>query len=515
MSPSWTDRPWPSRSSHALSAFVLLALVTLLAVTFLRTAWVGDDAYITFRTIDNFLNGYGLRWNVAERVQSYTHPLWLFVLMPVVWLTGNPFVSALAVSAALSACVVGLVLASVRDRPWQAVFILSAMILSKAFIDYSSSGLENALSHLLLAALMLVTRAPIHTPGRAAAVGLLACLTSLTRLDLTLLAWPIGLSALRSPRRTLWAFAVAQTPLLVWELFSLVYYGVPFPNTAYAKLATGVPQSELLQQGAVYITDSLTRDPVTLFVIMAGVFAGVGYWRRGLVPSLAIGLYLVYVVRIGGDFMSGRFFSAPFVVSLCVLARVPWPAPMASRLAPVGTVLLLGLVAAPKPTILSDSSYSTPWQEMLSERGVVDERGFYFQGNSWLAASGLRTEPGGLPELREKIRRVEADNPRSFPHTTVGLAGYYTGPDRHIIDVFALCDPLLARLPTNVPWRIGHFQRDMPAGYWESVNADRNLIEDPAIASLYETIRTVTRGPLWTRERWRAIVALNTGRAGG
>ena len=35
------------------------------------------DALITFRVIDNFVHGYGLRWNIAERVQAYTNPLWM------------------------------------------------------------------------------------------------------------------------------------------------------------------------------------------------------------------------------------------------------------------------------------------------------------------------------------------------------------------------------------------------------------------------------------------------------
>jgi hypothetical protein len=52
---------------------------------------VGDDAYFTFRTIDNFVHGYGLRWNIAERVQAYTHPLWLLLLTPFYWITGEPF----------------------------------------------------------------------------------------------------------------------------------------------------------------------------------------------------------------------------------------------------------------------------------------------------------------------------------------------------------------------------------------------------------------------------------------
>ena len=33
-------------------------------------------------------------------------------------------------------------------------------------------------------------------------------------------------------------------PLLAWELFSLLFYGFPFPNTYYAKLNTGIPKAE-------------------------------------------------------------------------------------------------------------------------------------------------------------------------------------------------------------------------------------------------------------------------------
>jgi arabinofuranosyltransferase len=90
-------------------------------------------------------------------------------------------------------------------------------------------------------------------------------------------------------------------------------------------------------------------------------------------------------------------------------------------------------------------------------------------------------------------------------YQTVGMAGYYVGPDRHIIDTLALCDPLLARLPAIPPWRIGHYQRAIPEGYFESVDTDTNLVRDPEIAALYDRIRLATRAPLWTRERWRAI----------
>ena len=51
------------------------------ATALLTNAWLCDDAYITYRSIDNFVSGYGPVWNSGERVQSYTHPLWFFVLM--------------------------------------------------------------------------------------------------------------------------------------------------------------------------------------------------------------------------------------------------------------------------------------------------------------------------------------------------------------------------------------------------------------------------------------------------
>ena len=61
--------------------FLRIVLLVFYAVILLRTAWLSDDGFITFRTIDNFIHGYGLRWNVAERVQTYTHPLWMLLLI--------------------------------------------------------------------------------------------------------------------------------------------------------------------------------------------------------------------------------------------------------------------------------------------------------------------------------------------------------------------------------------------------------------------------------------------------
>ena len=87
-------------------------------------AWVADDASITFRVVDNLLGGYGLRWNVDERVEVATHPLWLLLHVPVYAVTGNVFLATLGLCLACSAGAVALAaaahvfsgLAAWRDR---------------------------------------------------------------------------------------------------------------------------------------------------------------------------------------------------------------------------------------------------------------------------------------------------------------------------------------------------------------------------------------------------------------
>ena len=98
---SWSG----DRSRFALAAVALLGLLFLIVLV--RTAWVCDDAYIVFRTVDNFLHGDGLRWNVAERVQTYTNPLWMFVISSLVFLTREYYYTTvfLGISVSLAAAV--------------------------------------------------------------------------------------------------------------------------------------------------------------------------------------------------------------------------------------------------------------------------------------------------------------------------------------------------------------------------------------------------------------------------
>ncbi len=69
------DRP-------AVSWPIVLGAAGVLLIVIIRAAWLCDDAYITLRTVDNVVNGFGLRWNAIERVQTFTHPAWMLLLTP-------------------------------------------------------------------------------------------------------------------------------------------------------------------------------------------------------------------------------------------------------------------------------------------------------------------------------------------------------------------------------------------------------------------------------------------------
>ena len=82
---SWSGAGSPGARNLQLAT--TWTLVALFAAVALRNAWLAEDAYITFRTVDNFVNGYGLRWNAADRVQVFTHPLWLLLVSIPYYLT--------------------------------------------------------------------------------------------------------------------------------------------------------------------------------------------------------------------------------------------------------------------------------------------------------------------------------------------------------------------------------------------------------------------------------------------
>jgi len=487
---------------------LLLACLFLFAAVVITRAWLSDDAYITFRVADNAVAGRGLTWNPDERVQAYTHPLWLFLLIAGRAATGELFYTTTLLGIGLSVAAVGLLAFRLPVRPTMAALGVLVLTGSRAFVDYATSGLENPLTHLLLALFLLVYLTRPVGNRQLLTLSFLAALVALNRTDALLLVLPaLGLALWRGRS---WAALAAATlgflPFLLWTAFSLAYYGFPFPNTAYAKLSTGIATADLARQGAAWLANSLRWDPITLTAIAVALALAVASRRATwLAAAAGIALYLLYIVRIGGDFMSGRFLTAPLFVAVAVVMMLLDGRLRTRRrqLAAAGVIVALAL-AGYLPVWLAGN----PTGDNARRDGdIADERAYYWP-NTGLLNRERTPHPWAMQGLE-----LRAQGSAVIEHGNVGFLGYFAGPDVHIVDRNGLTDPLLARLPVRDPadWRIGHFRRDVPDGYIDTLRGGQNVIADPAIAAFYDTLATITRGPLWSAERWRAIWRVNTG----
>src|SRR5688572_28739320 len=100
---------WPRIDGRERRALLGFALV-FIGLAALRVSWVCDDAYITFRTVENLVNGWGPLWNLDERVQTYPHPLWLALMTTVHFATGEFYFTAITLQLALTLLATGLLL---------------------------------------------------------------------------------------------------------------------------------------------------------------------------------------------------------------------------------------------------------------------------------------------------------------------------------------------------------------------------------------------------------------------
>lgn len=548
-----------------MRAFVaghLLAMAfALFLLALFNTAWLSDDAYISFRSCDNLIHGYGLTWNVDERVQAFTNPLW--VLLNAAAAAFNDaswqiYLSSLALSAGVSLLALLVLAFGVSRGPGPAIIAIVALTFSRAFVDYSTSGLENPMTHLLTALFVWAFLRDRWTTPVLFSMALATGLSALNRVDTVLLFLPVLAYAWLAARswRATFAMAAGFLPIVAWEVFSIVYYGFPFPNTAYAKLGGGIPAGEIAWQGVWYLKNSVMVDPLTPTLLVLGLLVAPLVLRRWRYALLALGglLYVAYVVKVGGDFMQGRFLTPPLFLAVLLTTRMPWE--KHPRLLTATGFAAVGLNAMfPNAPLFTGNAFhvrSAP--DFMDEHQVGDERRFYMFEN------GLRfwDRHSEFPQHRwaEVGRKSAATGLYSaFRYGTIGLAGYFAGPKAHIEDRFALSDPLLARIPaTYLPeWRIGHLIRNAPAWYLkihtdaaaklnaahpkgpaltlEERRAENLLPElpvpnptkatlpdgrvnpdaDPDLMAYYGHLSLIIRGPLFSWERLKTIVAMNLG----
>jgi arabinofuranosyltransferase len=508
------------------SRLMIVALIMLIVSVLVRTAWVSDDAFITLRTIDNFVNGHGLTWNSGYRVQAFTHPLWLGLLTPLYYISGEPYFSTLLLSAAATLSALILLAFQVRITWYQSLLGLCMLMLSKSFTDFATSGLENPLLYLLAVLFFIDYRSPHITFKLLFFQSLYTGLLLLTRMDMALIFFPLlGYSFYRYKKIIgLFAIGTGLLPFFIWTIFSVIYYGFPYPNTAYAKLLTGIAPAELWAQGFAYYQNSLRLDPITLlgaFAMMFFLFRS--NRKRWRVLFFSILAYFLYILSIGGDFMSGRFFALPFLCLIIGMNSVQFSRALIFRAVTAAIVLALGIFSPYSP-LFAGKSYRAKdtLVALVDDNGICDERAFYFPYTGLLHQQNAIKYTNHPDALRGKL--AKSIRQKVNVNGAVGVLGYFAGPDVFILDFHGLGDPVLARLPVvsedqdfiawykrlkqkdpERSWRIGHFRRNIPQGYIPSIITGHNLFQDSALSKGWSLLFPVLTDDIWSARRLNAL----------
>jgi arabinofuranosyltransferase len=471
-------------------------------VVLARTAWLSELSYLTLRTIEHAATGHGLRWNVSERVQVFDHPLWMLLLLGARAFTGESYFTTFVISLALSTATAVLVLRSARHA--QGIVVATVMLsLSWAVVTFSTSGLEGPLAHLLVVSFCLV-----WLSGRAPAtltLAALAGLAALTHVSTLLITGPALIAAHSGTERTRrervrTILLLAGSPLLMWAVFAMVYYGTPVPTPVIAEWTEHAGIGARLHAAARMFGFLLRQDPITLAIVLAAVVLGLRDVSRTRPLGWGVTAYIVVLALWAGDGMPGRWLALPCLVSALVVVRHPalerrgaFPAAVAAAIGPAAVPSLA--------TIQSDVRFGTASQATHPrDPRMADYRatGLLLDIRQWYPPHHPEAARGGVA-WRDTNRVKTSPHPAFF--------GFAAGYGVHVIDLTGRTDPLLARLGPNAGtvFPAGAVRR-LPDGYESSLPDTRNRIADPALAAYYDRVRWVTRGPL--SNPWRLLEAL-------
>jgi hypothetical protein len=312
---------------YYLHLLILLIIGISAAFYFNFTA---EDAYITYRYAENWVNIGSLVYNEGEPINAMTSPLHAVVSAALFFVTGNTVLSNKIFSFVLLLLSALLVWYRYREHLHLQVLAL-LLLIPPSVLLWTFGGLETPI--LLFLATLTVTlalRAPPFRLKLLCVIFLLAGLAFLTRYDSILFFLPVTLyaaSRARSNKHVVIAFAGAAILPLAWLFVSYFYYGDLLPTSFYVKTPKG-GLWDLIFNGR-YITSYLLYLGIIPVVVLAFVLLvpkhralDVLYQHFKSLLWLYLGLFLeiLYGLTMATHHMmfSFRFF-VPYIPSTVIV----------------------------------------------------------------------------------------------------------------------------------------------------------------------------------------------------
>lgn len=225
-----------------LPLFLSLLLFAVLSYYFLRQ--VGDDGYIYFRYVERALAGHWWSWSDhMPAVEGYSSPLWYLLLT----VSGKLGIAVELASRFWGLLFAFLTLLGCRELcrvlglgQMVAGMACLLLVLNHGFHYWSTAGLETSLYMALLVWASIGIIREKHWLLPVALIGV-----ARPEGPFLLLAILVAMFIVKRDRMALPWLLAALLPMLAWLVLRLAVYGVPLPNTFYAK-ATGEPLRQLI-----------------------------------------------------------------------------------------------------------------------------------------------------------------------------------------------------------------------------------------------------------------------------
>jgi len=409
------------------SKLALVVILGMFVVHCLSLNFTQDDAFISYRYVENLVQGNGLVFNSGERVEGYTNFLWIIILSVFARLGLNIIVVSKMLGVA-SGCATLILLHQLSrmffpKREWLLPLLPRLLLTaSSAFAYWSISGLESSffVMMVLLSIYLYLTRpmlwviscagSTLVRPEGALIFGILLLHQAISKKG-----------ELKEVFRRLGVFALLLLPFAV---FKLVYYGDLLPNPFYAKSGLSL---EYLQSGLEYFWQFLKHYGLWgLAYLLPLLFYGSLQSGGRLLLVLAY-VYTIYVVVIGGDVLKAHRFFLP-VLSILYLLLAISVRELLSKFMPglkrtlVSAILLL-LVASL----------------------------FFFVPNKWIRDVKVLEE--ALVEgmrFRAEYLRASFSPPFSVAISTIGSISYHLGTNITDIDMLGLTDRNISQHPETL-----------------------------------------------------------------
>jgi hypothetical protein len=279
-----------------------------------------DDAMITFRVAENLARGQGFVYNIGERVQVTTAPLYAMILAGGTWLFGSAPRAALLLNLTLAGLIPILAYDVGRRLAGRITGTGGALLLTLMPLLIIAFSME---SYLYVA--LILASLDAYVVRRYRLAGILVGITALVRGDAVLMGASMLTYDFLAQRRLHWRLIIPAVGIpAMWYLVATLYYGSPFPATLQAKTAQGEFNwlGDYFLSGFFSYWTTWIKDYSPLFYLFPGlIILGLGaviraerFWLIILARDI---LYVVAFVGLGVTF--AEWYYAPLMPGVALL----------------------------------------------------------------------------------------------------------------------------------------------------------------------------------------------------